>query len=115
MPPPEIPDKVYFRIGEAAEIVGVETHVLRFWESEFPQIKPQRAGSKQRLYQRRDVERFLEIKRLLYDEKYTIAGAKQLLRSKGGSEARTQPSEQDLETLRHLKRGLREIKDILDD
>ena len=72
-------DRRYFRIGEASRIIGVEPYVLRYWESEFPQIRPQRAGSNQRIYQRNDLETLLEIKRLLYDEKMTIEGAKQRL------------------------------------
>jgi DNA-binding transcriptional MerR regulator len=73
----EIPqDKRYFRIGEASRIVGVEPYVLRYWESEFPQIRPKRADSNQRTYQREDLELLLEIKRLLYEERMTIEGAK---------------------------------------
>ncbi len=77
----EVPStKRYFRIGEASRIIGVEPHVLRYWESEFPQIRPQRADSNQRTYQRKDLELILEIKRLLYDEKITIEGVKQRLK-----------------------------------
>ena len=92
--PGEIPNKVYFKIGEAASLLGVETHVLRYWESEFPQIKPTRAGSKQRLYRRQDIEILMEIKRLLYDEKFTIPGARKKNRrqSRGcGRPGRTGP------------------------
>jgi DNA-binding transcriptional MerR regulator len=83
-----IPDRVYFRIGEVSSIVGVDPHVLRYWESEFKVIKPRRAKSKQRLYRRQDVEKLLQIKSMLHDEGYTIAGAKRLLkqsRRKAGS------------------------------
>ena len=73
-------DKRFFRIGEVSRIVGVEPYVLRYWESEFPQIRPARADSNQRTYQRKDLELILEIKRLLYDERLTIEGAKQKLR-----------------------------------
>ena len=73
-------DRRYFRIGEASRIIGVEPYVLRYWENEFPQIRPQRADSNQRTYQRKDLETLLEIKRLLYEEKMTIEGAKQRLR-----------------------------------
>ncbi len=73
----EIPDKLYFRIGEVAKLCGVPTYVLRFWESEFPQLKPNKSGTGQRLYRRREVEMALRIKTLLYDEGYTIAGARQ--------------------------------------
>jgi len=73
-------DKRYFRIGEASRIVGVRPYVLRYWEEEFPQIRPQRADSSQRTYQKKDLEIILEIKRLLYEEKMTIQGARQRLK-----------------------------------
>jgi DNA-binding transcriptional MerR regulator len=76
-----IPDgQRYFRIGEASRIVGVEPYVLRYWESEFAQLKPSRADSNQRTYQKKDLEALLSIKKLLYDEKMTIEGARQCLR-----------------------------------
>ena len=78
---PQIPDKVYFRIGEVSQLVGVDTHVLRYWESEFSLIKPFRGKSKQRLYRRQDVENLLRIKGLLHDEGYTISGAKKYLKN----------------------------------
>lgn len=74
-------EKLYFKIGEVAEIVGVAPHVLRYWETEFPSIKPQKSRSQQRVFRRRDVETLLKIKHLLYDEKFTIAGARRQLRS----------------------------------
>ena len=77
----EIPDKLYFRIGDVAEICDVPAYVLRFWETEFPHLKPHKGGTGQRLYRRRDVETALRIKRLLYDEGYTIPGARQLLKT----------------------------------
>jgi len=80
-PSSEIPDKLYFRIGEVARLCEVPAYVLRFWESEFPQLKPNKGGTGQRLYRRRDVEMALRVKRLLYDEGYTIPGARQLLKS----------------------------------
>lgn len=73
-----IPDKLFFRIGESAELVGVEPHVLRYWESEF-RMRPQRSSSGQRMYRRKDLSRFFQIKRLLHDEGYTIAGARKVL------------------------------------
>lgn len=76
-----IPDKLYFKIGEVAKMADVPTHVLRYWESEFPGIKPKRANSKQRLYRRQDVELVLKIKTLLHDQGYTIAGARKLIQS----------------------------------
>ena len=80
-PSSEIPDKLYFRIGEVARLCEVPAYVLRFWESKFPQLQPNKGGTGQRLYRRRDVEMALHIKRLLYDEGYTIPGARQLLKS----------------------------------
>ncbi|HTW45457.1 MAG TPA: MerR family transcriptional regulator [Acidobacteriaceae bacterium] len=73
-----IPDKLYFRIGDVAKLCGVEAYVLRFWETEFPQLKPNKSGTGQRLYRRRDVELALRIKQLLYADGYTIAGARQV-------------------------------------
>jgi DNA-binding transcriptional MerR regulator len=77
----EIPDKLYFRIGEVARLCEVPTYVLRFWESEFPQLKPNKGGTGQRLYRRRDVELALRVKSLLKDEGYTIPGARQMLKT----------------------------------
>jgi DNA-binding transcriptional MerR regulator len=76
---PSIPDRLYFKIGDVAKICDVETYVLRFWESEFPQLKPNKSGTGQRLYRRRDVELALEIKRLVHGEGYTLSGARQVL------------------------------------
>ncbi len=79
----QIPEeKKFFRIGEVSRIIGVEPYVLRYWESEFPQIRPVRADTNQRTYQKRDLELILEIKRLLYEEKLTIEGARQRLKQK---------------------------------
>ncbi len=77
----EIPDKLYFRIGDVAQICEVPAYVLRFWETEFPQLKPNKSGTGQRLYRKRDVEWALRIKRLLYDEGYTIPGARQVFQA----------------------------------
>ena len=79
--PLEIPDKLYFRIGDVARICEVPAYVLRFWETEFPQLKPNKGGTGQRLYRKRDVELALRIKRLLYDEGYTIPGARQVFQT----------------------------------
>ena len=76
---PVIPDKLYFRIGDVAKLCGVEAYVLRFWETEFPQLRPNKSGTGQRLYRRREVELAIRIRRLLHDEGYTIAGARQVL------------------------------------
>ncbi len=78
-PQSPIPDKLYFKIGEVAELVGVQTHVLRYWEKEIPSIRPQKSDTNQRRYRRKDVESFREIRRLLYEERYTLAGAKKRL------------------------------------
>ena len=77
--PPQIPDRLYFKIGDVAELCGVETYVLRFWESQFPQLKPNKSGTGQRLYRRRDVEMAMEIKRLVHAEGYTLSGARAVL------------------------------------
>ena len=76
---PAIPDRLYFKIGDVARICGVETYVLRFWETQFPQLKPNKSGTGQRLYRRRDVELALRIKTLVHIEGYTLAGARQAL------------------------------------
>lgn len=80
--PPEIPDKLYFRIGDVSKLTNIKTFVLRFWESEFPQLAPKKSGTGHRLYRRKDVETVLEIKRLLYEERFTIEGARNFLQSK---------------------------------
>ena len=77
-----IPDKLFFKIGEVAEIAEVEQHVLRYWEEEFDVLKPNKNRSGQRLYQRKDIDQVLEIKQLLYADKFTIAGAKKKLKQK---------------------------------
>ncbi len=74
-----VPDKLFFRIGEVAALLRVPAYVLRFWQGEFPQLRPNKSGTGQRLYRKRDVEMALRIKRLLYEEGYTIAGAKGVL------------------------------------
>lgn len=82
-----LPIKLYYRIGEVAELVGVETHVLRYWESEFSSIRPQKSPKGQRVYSRKDLERLLVVKELLYTQGYTVAGAKKRLREVGRNEA----------------------------
>ncbi len=78
----EIPDKLYFRIGEVARLTGVKQYVLRFWESEFPGLGPKKSGTGHRLYRRKDVEMVLEIKRLLYEKRFTIEGARKWMEQK---------------------------------
>lgn len=107
-----IPDKAYFRIGEVSKILGVNTYVIRYWESEFKSIKPIRSRSDQRLYRRKDVEELLLIKRLLYQEKFTISGAKKQLMKMRGEGALPQ-GESDGERLAKIKRGLLQIRKII--
>jgi len=76
---PTIPDRLYFKIGDVARLLKIEPYVLRFWESQFPQLKPNKSGTGQRLYRKRDVEVAVEIKRLVYGEGYTLSGARQVL------------------------------------
>ena len=78
----QIPDKLYYKIGEVAKFTGVKTHVLRYWETEFKAIRPNKSRSNQRLYRRRDVELILHLKDLLYNQGFTIAGARKKLREK---------------------------------
>ena len=75
----EIPDKLYFRIGEVSRLAGIKPYVLRFWETEFPGLGPRKSGTGHRLYRRKDVELVLEIKRLLYEKRFTIEGARKFL------------------------------------
>ena len=86
---PSIPDRLYFRIGDVAQICGLEAYVLRFWETQFPRLKPSKSKSGQRLYRRSEVELALEIKRLVHGEGYTISGARQVLEQvRRGEQAR---------------------------
>lgn len=119
---PDIPDKLYFRIGEVARLAGVKPYVLRFWETEFPEIAPKKSGTGHRLYRRKEVELVLEIKRLLYDRRYTIEGARKEL------EGRLKPSSKSTKKaskvpqgelfvvpvdVRAIRRELQEILEIL--
>jgi DNA-binding transcriptional MerR regulator len=118
----EIPDKLYFRIGEVARLCEVPAYVLRFWESEFPQLKPHKGGTGQRLYRRRDVEMALRIKTLLYDEGYTIPGARQVFKSElrqkepqltlGIDDTAATP-QADNRQLRKLQKDLRDLLTLL--
>src|ERR1700679_473373 len=92
-PTHEIPDKLYFRIGEVARLAGIKPYVLRFWETEFPSLGPKKSGTGHRLYRRKDVELVLEIKRLLYEKRFTIEGARKILEQKPKrSEAAAKPA-----------------------
>ena len=97
-------DKRYFRIGEASRIIGVEPYVLRYWESEFPQVRPRRADSRQRTYRKKDLEALLEIKRLLYEEKLTIQGARKRL-----TKDRTATAPMEGSLMDSIKTGLKDI------
>jgi len=105
-----IPDKLYFRISEVSKLTGLEPYVLRYWESEFKLIKPIRTKSRHRLYRRNDLNIILEIKRLLYEEQYTIAGAKKRLgdiireeKSEATAKKKLDPKKVLLDTLEELK------------
>jgi DNA-binding transcriptional MerR regulator len=111
-----IPDKLYFRIGEVATLCRLPAYVLRFWESEFPQLKPVKSSTGQRMYRRRDVESVLRIKELLYEQGFTIVGARQQLRSEAkndkGQAAIPFPVQSPAE-IQRIRQGLREILDML--
>jgi DNA-binding transcriptional MerR regulator len=81
--PQEIPNKLYFRIGDVSKLAGVKPYVLRYWETEFPAIAPKKSGTGQRLYRRKDVELILEIKHLLYEKRFTIEGARKAIEKRG--------------------------------
>ncbi|MFA6899163.1 MAG: MerR family transcriptional regulator [Desulfurivibrionaceae bacterium] len=120
---PGIPDKRYFKIGEVCAITGVKQHVLRYWESEFKILHPQRAQSKQRLYRRVDVETVLAIKRLLKDEGFTISGAKKALARDGGGqendvavpETKQELSGKTVDIFREVKAELLALQKILEE
>jgi DNA-binding transcriptional MerR regulator len=113
-----IPDKLFFRIGEVSKLCVLPAYVLRFWETEFPQLKPGKSNTGQRLYRRKDVENVLRVKNLLYDEGYTIQGARQFLKTESKRDraqtplpfAGAVPRGQNLSELKH---GLREVLGIL--
>ena len=88
---PEIPDKLFFRIGEVSTMLGLEAYVLRYWETEFPMLQPIKSPSGHRLYRQEDVDMVLKIKRLLYDEGFTIAGARRHLRDGGADPEASAP------------------------
>jgi DNA-binding transcriptional MerR regulator len=105
MTPRNLPVKLYYRIGEVAEAVGVQPHVLRYWESEFGTIRPQKSSKGQRVYSHKDLEKLLRVKELLHSDGYTIAGAKKKLRQ--GPEAR----EVERQGLQRIQLELRAIRD----
>jgi len=120
-----IPDKLYFRIGEVAALCHVPGYVLRFWQTEFPQLRPGKSGTGQRLYRRRDVEMALRIKHLLHSEGYTIAGAKGVLAAKTAPprpqaeppalpEVNSERAQTQFALLAHVRTELRELLHLLD-
>jgi DNA-binding transcriptional MerR regulator len=117
---PAIPDRLYFKIGDVARICAVEPYVLRFWETQFPQLKPNKSGTGQRLYRRREVELALEIKRLVHGEGYTLSGARHALEvvhrrpdpepvAPQAPEPSARQAESVAATIRHVRAELREI------
>jgi DNA-binding transcriptional MerR regulator len=115
-----LPPKLYFRIGEVAGLVGVEPHVLRYWEREFRSIRPSKSAKGQRVYSRRDVENLMRVRELLYGRGFTIAGAKKQLREKGvepkepdpGAERSHARARHELETLKtEVEAFLQELTD----
>ena len=111
-----IPEKLYFRIGEVARLCRLPAYVLRFWETEFPQLKPVKSSTGQRMYRRRDVESVVRIKELLYEQGYTIAGARQCLREQSKADKKQDPlpfPTQAITDLRPIRQGLQEILHIL--
>jgi len=96
----EVPDRLYFRIGEVSSLTGVPPYVLRYWESEFPVLQPRKSGGGQRLYRKRDVAMVLEIKKLLYQERYTVAGARRRVTERE-ERARRQEARAALQRLRN--------------
>jgi len=108
-----IPDKTYFRIGEVSSILGVESYVVRYWESEFKSVKPVRTRSDQRLYRRKDLEELLIIRDLLYKDHFTIKGAKNQLSRRGSITCQEGAVDQERRLLTAVKVMLRQIREIL--
>jgi len=115
--PSSIPEKLYYKIGEVSEITGIEPYVLRYWESEFKIVSPSRTHSKQRLYRKKDLELILEIKKLLYEEKFTIAGAKKKLQKTKGLKTQQMklelPEKKFREALIRVKKELEDLHGLL--
>ena len=113
-----IPEKLFFRIGEVSHIIGVEPHVLRYWESEFPALAPRKSSSGQRMFRRRDVDLLLRIKHLLYDRKFTIEGARRALNERRQNAGATRRASQGelfpaANPLPEIRQQLAEILKIL--
>jgi len=112
---PEIPDKLYFKIGEVSDLLGVEAYVLRYWETEFPALAPKKSGTGHRLYRRKDVELLLRIKHLLYEKRFTIEGARQTLQTEGRTPKPRHVKQTQQELFSHgaLDEVRKELADIL--
>ena len=110
---PVIPDKLYFRIGEVSRICRLPAYVLRFWETEFPMLKPVKSSTGQRMYRQRDVENVLRIKKLLYEQGFTIVGARQHLRTEAKPSQLPFPKKDRPDSLKKVRQGLQEILGIL--
>jgi DNA-binding transcriptional MerR regulator len=112
---PDIPDKLYFKIGEVSELLGVEPYVLRYWETEFPVLSPKKSGTGHRLYRRKDVELLLRIKHLLREKRFTIEGARQTLIAESRAPKARAPkrAQQELFSDDPLPEIRRELADIL--
>src|ERR1700737_4744817 len=111
-----VPDKLYFRIGEVSRLCQLPAYVLRFWETEFPQVKPVKSSTGQRMYRRKDVESVLRIRQLLYQEGFTIPGARQHLRSEVKGDKRQDPlpfPARSTSDLKYVRQGLRDILTML--
>jgi DNA-binding transcriptional MerR regulator len=113
-----IPDKLYFRIGEVSRLLNLPSYVLRFWETEFPQLKPSKSSTGQRMYRKLEVEYALAIKKLLYEQGFTIAGARQQLRAEAKRKSNPLPFAVAAATagrteLKQVRQGLRDILGIL--
>jgi DNA-binding transcriptional MerR regulator len=112
-----IPDKLYFRIGEVATLCRLPAYVLRFWETEFPQLKPVKSSTGQRMYRKRDVESVVKIKKLLYEDGFTIAGARVQLREETKSDRNAERASVSRESFHlnvaHLRHELQQILHIL--
>lgn len=113
-----VPDRPFFKIGEAARLCALKPYVLRYWETEFHSIRPQKTRSGQRLYRRQDIETILRIRDLLYEQRFTIEGARTRLRELGHDEAAPPPlppPEVDVETMRKLKQAVIELIGLVDE
>ncbi|HUI77604.1 MAG TPA: MerR family transcriptional regulator [Bryobacteraceae bacterium] len=110
-----IPEKLYFRIGEVAQLCRLPAYVLRFWETEFPHLKPVKSSTGQRMYRRKDVESVLHIKQLLYQEGFTIAGARQQLRVENKTDKKQTPLPfpERASDLKYIRQGLKDILGLL--